>query len=191
MALVYVVRCNFKRADLEAAWNEWYSGPKLKQMLAKPMFLSGQRFGADALDTRRKYLAVWTVGSPEAFQTPEYRNDWGFFEWARHIGDWSRDLYKAEGADPAARFRVDPAGALYLVAFDGMTPERARAARDAIAASRPEVTWLEAVGLDQYSPLLGLAAVPAGWRPKPLAVPDGVTETIFRPISEFATGATG
>jgi hypothetical protein len=193
MAFVYVVRCNFSRPDLEAAWNQWYSGPKLRQMLAKPLFLSGQRFAASGLDTRRKYLAVWTVETPEAFLTPEYRSDWGFFEWAPHIGDWSRDLYSVPGADPAGRFAVTDAGALYLVAFDAMPADRAKRARDAIAAERPEVTWLDAIGLDQHSPVLGLYAAPdADWRPKPLAhAPEGMTETLFRPISAFTRAPGG
>jgi hypothetical protein len=187
MAFVYVVRCNFTRPDLEAAWNEWYNGPKLKQMLAKPLFLSGQRFAASALETRRKYLAVWTVASPQAFETPEYRSDWGFFEWAPHIADWSRDLYTIPGDDPASRFAVAETGALYLVAFDGLSASAALQARHAVAAERPAVTWLSAVGLDQHSPLLGLYAAPtADWRPAPLARrPDGVSETLFRPISAF------
>jgi hypothetical protein len=67
MSCVYAVRCNFGRPDLEQAWNDWYSGPKLKQMLAKPLFLSGQRFKATRLDRRRQYLALWIVESPEAF----------------------------------------------------------------------------------------------------------------------------
>ena len=31
--------------------------------------------------------------------TPEYRADWGFGEWAPFITDWSRDLYRAPEHD--------------------------------------------------------------------------------------------
>jgi hypothetical protein len=101
-AFVYLVRCNFAAAPLEAEWNAWYSGPKLEEMLRKPHFLSVQRFTAAALDVRRKYLALWVVASPEAFTTPEYRGDWGFRAWTPQIRDWSRDLYRAplEADDP-------------------------------------------------------------------------------------------
>ena len=44
MALVYIVRCNFNEPAKEQAWNAWYSGPKIAQMLAKPHFRSCQRF---------------------------------------------------------------------------------------------------------------------------------------------------
>src|ERR1700733_14505703 len=69
-SFVYAVRCNFARPDLEAAWNQWYSGPKLDEMLAKPLFLSVQRFAATSLDQSRRYLALWLVASPDAFTTP-------------------------------------------------------------------------------------------------------------------------
>ena len=33
MAFVYIVRCNFNEPEKEQAWNDWYSGPKIAQML--------------------------------------------------------------------------------------------------------------------------------------------------------------
>jgi hypothetical protein len=188
MACVYAVRCNFARADLEAAWNDWYSGPKLRQMLEKPLFLSGQRFAAAALDVRRRYLALWIVESPEAFKTKEYTSDWGFFEWQPYIADWSRDLYQAPDGDMTARFAADDATALYLVSFDGATPEAAEALCARIASARPGVTWMHAIGLDKHSPILGLQRLPRGTVPAPLAVP-GVHETMFEPISICARAA--
>ena len=44
MPVVYIVRCNFSDPNKEWDWNDWYSGPKIKQMLAKPFFRTGQRF---------------------------------------------------------------------------------------------------------------------------------------------------
>ena len=60
MTFVYIVRCNFTAPDKEQAWNDWYSGPKIEQMLAQPHFLSCQRFHRVA-GTGRDYLALWTV----------------------------------------------------------------------------------------------------------------------------------
>lgn len=185
MACIYAVRCNFARADLEQAWNDWYSGAKLRQMIAKPLFLSGQRFRASGLDRRRKYLALWVVESPAAFETVEYTGDWGFFEWQPHIRDWSRDLYAAPDGDMTARFAADDATSLYLAAFENKSPAEAETLRSRVARQRPGAVWMEAIGLDKHSPILGLERVPRGARPAALGV-DGVQETVFDPISPCA-----
>src|SRR5712692_10411375 len=98
MSYVYAVRCNFSRPDLEQAWHAWYSGPKLVEMMTHPLFLSGQRYRASGLDQRVIYLAAWVVESPAAFETPQYRASWGFADWAPHITDWSRDLFRVPRA---------------------------------------------------------------------------------------------
>ena len=100
MTHLYIVRCNFTAPEKEQAWNAWYSGPKIKQMLAQPYFLSCQRFRRAAGDGR-DYLALWTVATPEALKTAQYTSQWGFAEWAPHITAWSRDLF--DGGDAAAR----------------------------------------------------------------------------------------
>jgi hypothetical protein len=179
MAYLYAVRCNFARPDLEAAWNDWYSGPKLRQMLQKPMFLSGQRLAASGLDRRRKYLCLWLVQSPDAFATPEYRSDWGFFEWTPHITDWSRDLYRA----PFAAFEIAAGEALYYASFDGMAEDAARHLRDRVAPRLPGTIWLEAVGLDRHSPIVGLRRIAAAEPPAPLGDAGGMGETVFTPIT--------
>src|SRR6185312_11496025 len=116
---VYAVRCNFAGgAAREAAWHEWYDGPKLRQMLELPLFLAVQRFAAAALDARRKYLALWQVASPDAFGTAEYRAQWGFAEWTQDITDWSRDLYRGPD-DVGAILDIGADEALYLAVFDG------------------------------------------------------------------------
>lgn len=183
MGFVYSVRCNFKNAELENVWNEWYSGPKLVQMLAKPMFISGQRFRARGLNQRRQYLALWVVESPDAFKTKEYTSDWGFFEWAPHIGDWSRDLYGPPDRDPAEMFAVAPDERLYLASFEELLAEEASVILARIEPKRPGVTWLRSVGLDQHSPILGLRRLRTGEEaPEPLGE-EKVQETIFSPIS--------
>jgi hypothetical protein len=187
MTCVYAVRCNFARPDLEAAWNAWYSGPKLAQMLTKPLFLSGQRFKASRLNCCRQYLALWIVESPAAFETREYREDWGFFEWQPHILDWSRDLYQAPAVDMTAGFAIDGTHALYLAAFEDQSPEAAERLRRQAAPRRPGVTWMTAIGLDKHSPIIGLERLPRGARPSSLGI-EGVQETLFEPISACALG---
>ncbi len=68
MSFAYIVRCNFNDPTREPAWNDWYSGPKIAQMLRKPHFRSCQRFRKVA-GQGRNYLALWVLESPEAFKT--------------------------------------------------------------------------------------------------------------------------
>jgi hypothetical protein len=161
MPCLYIVRCNFARQDLEAAWNGWYDGVKLDQMLAKPMFLSGQRFRAVALNTYRKYLALWVVDSAAAFETPEYKADWGFAEWAEHITDWTRDLYHAPGRD----FAVAADETLYVASSNRI---------------QPGATWMECIGLDRSAHFLALKRLKRGETPP--SIP-GVGATVFAPIT--------
>ena len=186
MAFVYAVRCNFAKPEAEAAWNAWYDGPKLASLLSKPMFLAGQRFRAAALDRRRKYLALWYVESPEAFSTPEYKADWGFGEWAPFITDWSRDLYRAPEGDLAATFAVGEDEALHLISFEGMSESEAAAEADRLRPLRPDMRWLDAIGLDRHSLLLALGRTARETPPPPLPAGSRAHETVFEPLFAFA-----
>jgi hypothetical protein len=187
MPFVYIVRCNFTRPDKEDAWNAWYSGPKIKQMLAKPHFRTCQRFRL-ASGTGRSYLTLWTLNSLEAFKTPQYTSDWGFFEWAPYISDWSRDLFDATHAQPDA-FNVPGAGALHVISFDGLSEAEAK---DTILT--PTLTlrgregwetmlWLPVVGLDRHTPMIGTrvlgATSHASWEP---LQPRQGQEALYAPI---------
>src|SRR5262245_38344427 len=184
MTHVYIVRCNFTAPDQEQAWNDWYSGPKIKQMLAQPYFLSCQRFRR-AAGNGRDYLALWTVESPEALKTTQYVSQWGFADWTPCITAWSRDLFDG-GARPFRDFAVKHDGALEVVAFDGMSADAAEAERSRIAA--PEMMWLPIAGLDRHTPVIGLRtlAVPAGAH----AEGGNPLRAVYRPICDFRT-ATG
>jgi hypothetical protein len=183
MVFVYIVRCNFTAPAREQAWNAWYSGPKIKQMLAQPHFRSCQRFRR-ASGTGRDYLALWTVGSPQALTTRQYTSQWGFAEWAPYITDWSRDLFDAS-AERDAAFAVAPHGALAVVSFDGMSAEDASAARATFAPAEPAMMWLPVIGLDRHTPVIGVRALP-DLASAPLADTDGRAQRgIYRPISEF------
>ena len=192
MAFVYIVRCNFIEPAKEQAWNAWYSGPKIAQMLAKPHFRSCQRF-ARTSGSGRNYLALWTLQSPDAFKTRQYTTDWGFFEWAPHITDWSRDLF--DGGDAAEQsFAVPAQGGLHIVSFDGASPDEAAAARGAVAMSRPDMMWLPIIGLDRHTPIMGVRVLRDGIPREPFQGGESLQgrlgrgqEAIYQPISEFAT----
>lgn len=180
----YIVRCNFSEPAKEQSWNDWYSGPKIGQMLSKPYFRSTQRFRR-ASGTGRNYLALWIIETPEAFKTQEYTSDWGFFEWRPYITDWSRDLFTGSEVEDDS-FAVSPQGALHVVSFDKMTKDDALRAQKAFAFINPGMTWLTIAGLDGHSETIGLQPVdelPRSWRPSDAFA--GAQEAIYLPISDF------
>jgi hypothetical protein len=154
MVCLYVVRCNFTEPTREPAWNAWYSGPKIEQMLGQPHFLTCQRFRL-AAGRGRDYLALWTVESPQALATPQYTAQWGFADWAPYITDWSRDLFDGGAASEKA-FAVGLDGALAVVSFDHMSEEGAAAAHEAVARAEPDMMWLPVIGLDRHTPMIGV-----------------------------------
>jgi hypothetical protein len=179
---LYAVRCNFTVPARESDWHAWYDGPKLDEMLSLPHFISMQRYAAAALDGRRKYIALWRVASPAAFETPEYLAQWGFAQWQPFITDWSRDLYRGPPELDAA-VEVGNDEALYFASFSGESESSARAGAARVALRRPGVIWIEAVGLDRDSPVVGLAKRDPAFRPPPIEdmVP-GFSETLFTPL---------
>ena len=186
MTFVYIVRCNFTAPANEQAWNDWYSGPKIAQMLAQPHFLSCQRFHRVS-GTDRDYLALWTVARPEALQTSEYTSQWGFAEWERFITDWSRDLFDG-GTLPSDDFAVAPGGSLEVVSFDGIGVDDIGSANAAIAQSNRDTMWLPIAGLDRHTPLIGLRTVPDLASAAPADDRGAVAQTtIYRPICRFTS----
>jgi hypothetical protein len=175
MTCVYIVRCKFTAPDQEAAWNAWYSGPKIMQMLAQPYFRTCQRFRR-ATGIGRDYLALWVVTSPEALTTRQYRSQWGFAQWQPLITDWSRDLFDC-GDRPEQDFAVHPQGSLRVVSFDGATEDQARAA----SGQQTDLIWLPVIGLDRHTPMIGLQPQ-SGETPPPPALPRAQAG-VYRPIS--------
>ena len=177
MVFVYIVRCKFTAPEKEAAWNTWYGGPKIVQMLAQPYFLSCQRFHR-ASGAGRDYLALWTVSSHEALSTPQYTAQWGFAEWSSDITDWSRDLF--DGGDRSATdFAVTKDRLLHVVSFDGMAAHDADAAR----ATQPNLMWLPVIGLDRHTPIIGLR--PVNRDAAPASRSTETENALYLPISEF------
>jgi hypothetical protein len=183
MTYAYIVRCRFTAPDQEPAFNAWYSGPKIEQMLAQPYFRSCQRFRIMS-GAGRNYLALWTVESPEAFATRVYQAQWGFADWAPYITDWSRDLFDARHIGEVA-LAVAPHGTLEVVSFDGMTVEQATAARPVIESAVPAMMWLPVAGLDRHTPLIGLLPHPEPAPARELLREQGaVQHGIYRPLGE-------
>jgi hypothetical protein len=184
MTFVYIVRCRFTEPTKEQAWNDWYSGPKIAQMLSQPHFLTCQRFRRMA-GTGRDYLALWTLQSPEALRTPEYAAQWGFADWAAYITDWSRDLFDG-GATPEAAFAVPLPGGLKVVTFDGMSEAEAHRAQAQSVVSM----WLPVIGLDRHTPMIGLTVLSDAAGAAVSLGANGGQAAVYRPICEVASRGT-
>ena len=189
MSFVYIVRCDFTDPGKEQAWNDWYSGPKIAQMLRKPHFRSCQRFRRTG-GSGRNYLALWTLDSPGAFTTQQYTSDWGFFDWSPYVTNWSRDLFDG-GVAREDDFAVTPGGALEVVAFDGMSMGDAEASRAEFSRLEHDILWLPVIGLDRHTPLIGLCPQSDPETPERSADPLAHAQwTFYRPISAFMTAGT-
>ena len=187
MSHLYIVRCNFTRAELERPWNDWYNDQKVPQLLAKPMFRAVQRFQRHS-GGGRGYIAIWQVASPDAFKTPQYTSDWGFFEWERHVTDWSRDLFDA-GNTAETALAISMNGFLQVISFDGLDGTSAEARRAALAGAS-DLMWFKSAGLDRHTPMIGLrpASDATG---NPSALPAGVQAGTYRPICAFTRAVAG
>ena len=133
--MIYMVECGFAAPNDEAEWNEWYSGPKLDQLLSVADFLSAQRF--KALDARpAPYLNVTTISSTQMFNSADYRGHGGghFGKWpVELIIDWDRRLFSGDAPIPP----IGDNERLLLV--DRAQPE----AGELVGAVPVPINWLE------------------------------------------------
>lgn len=152
---LYLVRCRFVGTPQEeVAWNEWYSGPKLVDMLQMPMFHAGRRYRSTAGDGQ--YIAVWEVDGPQAFESSRYRQRWGFHEWEAHVTDWHRDLMVPSNAATGVRWPSDCA--LVVYGFSSTEVD---------TSSLPEALWCTSVGLDGDLATAALFADDGATQPAP------------------------
>lgn len=130
--MLYMVECDFGDPAQEDAWNDWYSGEKLDELLANPGFTATQRFRA--LTPRpAAYLAVHSIASVAVFTDPAYTSGGGgrFGDWDPALmTNWSRRLFDGLAQSPP----VGPDACLLLMDGDGDAPPSV------------DLTWLR--GLD-------------------------------------------
>ena len=137
---LYVVEHTFSRPEWEEEWNAWYAA-NLKVLLAVPGFRTGQRFKAIE-GTPPRYMAIYTVDSPDIFESPTYVKAGGGgsnsvrFRPAYQI--WIRNLF--EGIAVAPEVRDDE----YLAYVDSVD-------RD-VTIPGIELTWLRSTGFHKTTP---------------------------------------
>jgi hypothetical protein len=73
--------------SIEAEWNQWYNTIHLPEISDCPGFRSGQRYVSVTPGGSRRYVAIYEVDGPGAFDSPAFhaRRGWGPFsgqvEW--------------------------------------------------------------------------------------------------------------
>jgi hypothetical protein len=69
---VLVTLLDLEEAGEEDAYNRWFNEEHVRARMQCRGFVSVTRFRA--LEGRPDYLAIWELASPEALETPEYRD---------------------------------------------------------------------------------------------------------------------
>jgi hypothetical protein len=146
--MLYVVEMDFSAPARQAEWDAWYL-EHLHVLLSVPGFHSAQRF-ACLTPWRAPWLAIYTVDSPEVFESAPYRERGGrdsTGEWKPLMCNWDRNVFDGLERAPA----VAPEQVLLLA--DADTPS--------VRELGVELRWLDAVGLDRTVVRRGLAVVDA------------------------------
>lgn len=104
--MLYMVECRFSDPAREQAWNAWYSGERLDELLSVPGFRGSQRHRALGRSPAR-YLAVHHIDGMAVFSSPAYKaiGGGGFLGYQDCITDWVRRFF--EGAGELARTPAD------------------------------------------------------------------------------------
>ena len=99
--MLYLVECDFADPALEADWNAFYSGDKLRTLLSVSGFISSQRFRCIHGDGPR-YLAAHSIVNEHVLDTEEYRLKGGgnFGAWQPYIKNWKRGVYSCTAKAP-------------------------------------------------------------------------------------------
>lgn len=145
--MLYIVECAYSDPAHEQAWNDYYSGQKLAEILAAPGFRSSQRFKA-INPIRAPYLAIHTIDSPEVMTSAAYKAlGGGKFDdtYQRYVINWTRNLFT--GIDYAPAIPMDE-----FIAMTDRTP-------DEVKDAGVEFTWLKIAGLDATTPQRGIARI--------------------------------
>ena len=166
--MLYVVEMDFTEPSRQAEWDAWYL-EHLHVLLSVPGIHTAQRFVC-LTPCRAPWLAIYTVDSPEVFESAPYRTRGGrdsTGEWKPLMRNWDRNVFDGLERAPA----VGAEQALLL-------------ADDEPASVRElgiDFCWLEAVGLDRTVMRRGLAVVDAALCRRP-ALAQTETVRAYRPL---------
>lgn len=148
--MIYMVEHIFTQPNVEPAWNEWYTG-YLCKLLSVPGFDSGQRFKAPGL-TPSRYMAMYSVKSPEIYESQAYRNIGGGGSQSANFHAayklWNRNLFDGAAMAPTV------GTGQWILTVDATS-------RDRSLPSAQQPLWLESVGLHKTTPFRALIVLDA------------------------------
>ena len=163
-----MVECRFTSPADEQAWNAWYSGPRIGELLAVPGFLTSQRFRS-VTRSPSDYLAVHSIASLDVFSTPEYKamGGGGFSHFPEHITDWVRRFFTGLIEMPAV--------------VEGHCVVMADGGRSSVAGLPVRFEWVQPVGSDDVRGERGIAVIPMQ-QAKAVLAGAGAPVEVYEPI---------
>jgi hypothetical protein len=144
--MLYVVELDFTQPTRKAEWDAWYL-EHVDILLLVPGIHTAQRFVC-LTPWSAPYLAIYSVESPEVFESAPYRARGGrdsTGEWKSMMVNWDRNVFSGIERAPAVA--------------DGQLLLLTEADRAAVARAEVDFSWLEVVGLDRTVASRGLAVV--------------------------------
>ncbi|MCG6121619.1 MAG: hypothetical protein MEP57_02745 [Microvirga sp.] len=87
MPQLHIVMVDVEAGD-EEAFNRWYDEIHLPDILACPGWLSAKRYAS--LEGGPRYVAVYEITGPEAYETPEFHAIKGFGPFEGRVSNFRR-----------------------------------------------------------------------------------------------------
>ena len=146
--MIYMVDHVYADPATEPAWHAWYA-QYLRKLVAVPGIHTAQRFKAVGI-TPPRYLAMYTIDSPDVYDSAAYRNMGGggsqSAQFHHAYALWTRNLFDGAAAAPLldAHQRIVVWDAAEPVTHDGMPAE---------------AVWLTSVGLHLTTPYRAFAVL--------------------------------
>lgn len=97
-----IVRVDFTEPGLEEEFNDWYTNEHIPELLRRPGIYHAWRLSVEPAiasigESGPKYLAVWEIEDPSAFDTEAFKRPpkWGG-RWQPYIANWTRVFYRVQ-----------------------------------------------------------------------------------------------
>lgn len=89
---LYIVRSQFAEPTLENAWNEWYTGIHIPEMLSVPGIVTATRYRE--LAVQHQYVAMYEIEDLTVFSHDRYLEIAGWHDWLPYLSNWTKSIVK-------------------------------------------------------------------------------------------------
>ncbi|OGA35446.1 MAG: hypothetical protein A3G80_15320 [Betaproteobacteria bacterium RIFCSPLOWO2_12_FULL_62_13b] len=76
----------------EQAFNEWYSGIHVPELLALPGFISARRYRA--IEGAPRFFTLYEIAEPGVLHSEGFQKVRGFYQFTPHISNFARNVYE-------------------------------------------------------------------------------------------------